>query len=165
MEKIAIGRVRKTHGVKGHFKVISFSGEYKHLLGLQSVTIRLKGRDKDYQVEEVKPFGNEILMKLVGIDSPETARTLATAEIYVSQNLAAPLKKGEIYQTDLVECHLYHKGKEMGVVASVFDGSQSDLLEVKSGEETFMIPFMKNYIGEVDVKAGKIELLAPWLME
>ncbi|MBI9102239.1 MAG: 16S rRNA processing protein RimM [Spirochaetales bacterium] len=165
MEKVVIGRVRKTHGVKGHFKVISFSGEYKHFLGLKSITIRLKGRDKDYQVEEVKPFSSEVLMKLVGIDSPEVARSLATGEILVTQDLAAPLKKGEVYQTDLIGCRLYHEGKEMGIVSSVFDGAQSDLLEVKSGEDTFMIPYMKNYIGEVDTKAGKIELLASWLME
>ena len=164
-DRVVIGVVRKTHGVRGHFKVTSLSGEYKHFLDLETLGLRINSIEKDYQVEEVKPFGREILMKLKGIDSPEDARKLATGEIIVPKRKAAPLGKGEFYQSDLIGCRLFHEEKDAGQVLSVFDGAQSDLLEVRNNRGTFLVPFMKEYIGAVDLKGKSIELLAPWLME
>ena len=143
----------------------SSSGEYKHFLDLERITVRLKGREIDYPVEEVKSFNREILMKLKGIDSPEAARTLATGEILVPPEMAAPLRKGEFYQSDLIGCHLFHDDMELGEVLSLFNGAQSDLMEVRRGDNIFFVPFMKNFIGDVDIEAGRIELLAPWLVE
>ncbi len=165
MDKVIIGVIRKSHGLRGHFKVASFSGEYNHFLNLEKVSIRLGTQEKEYLVEEVKPFNREILMKLKGIDTPESARLLSKGTIVVPGEMAAPLKAGEFYRTDLIGCHFYHDSKDMGEVVSIFDGAQSDLLEVKFGEGTFLVPFMKNYVGEVDTGNRKIELLAPWLME
>ena len=46
------------------------------------------------------------------------------------------------------------------------DGPQSLLLEVQSvaDKKMYLVPFMDQYIGSVDVPARIIELKAPWLL-
>ena len=94
MERLVIGLVRTSHGLKGHLKVHSLSGEVDHFFDLEEVTIRKNGRERIYPVEEFKLLGEILLMKLRGIDNPEDAKTLAAAEILVSRDQAAPLEEG-----------------------------------------------------------------------
>jgi 16S rRNA processing protein RimM len=165
MDRLVIGLVRTSHGLKGHLKVHSLSGEVDHFFGLEEVTIRKNGRERIYAVEEFKLLGEILLMKLRGIDNPEDAKTLAAAEILVSRDLAAPLEDGEFYQADLVGCRVVHQGKDLGVVKSIFEGGAADLLEVVTEAGIYMVPFQKHYIGTVDLKAKTLELLAPWLLQ
>ena len=67
-------------------KVTSLSGQFDHFYLLKQVTLRKDGREKVYDVEEIKPLGALLLMKLRGIDSPEVVKTLAGAEILVREN-------------------------------------------------------------------------------
>jgi len=165
MDKLVIGLVRTSHGVRGNMKVTSFSGEFKHFLSLQEVVLRLKGREKSFVIESVTPMGDNILLKLEGIENPEDAKSFAGAEILVPREQAAPLKKGEFYQADLVGCQLVHQGKVLGDVKSMFQGGASDLLEVVTEEGTFFVPFQSHYIGDVDLDKKTIELTAPWLLQ
>jgi len=166
MDKIITGIIRKTHGIRGFLKVSSTSGETEHLFRLKKVTVRLDDREKEYAVEEVKPLGaGEVLMKFKGLDTPEEARLLSTGQILAGRDQAAPLRKGEVYQADLLDCRVFSGGREVGRVTDIFQGAQSDLLEVKTGTGTFLVPYMENYIGTVDVQAKTIELLAEWLLQ
>lgn len=166
MEKVIIGIIRKAHGLKGHLKAGSMSGETGHFLSLKKISIKLGLQEREYEVEEVKPFGtSDVLLKLKGIDNPETAKLLSTGKILVPREQAAPLKKGEVYQSDLLGCQVVKDSLVLGRVTDVFEGAQSDLLEVKTETGSYLVPFMKNYIGKVDVKEKNIELLADWLLQ
>ncbi len=165
MERLVIGLIRTSHGLKGHLKVRSLSGEVDHFFDLEEITIRKEGREKVYPVEEFKLLGDNLLMKLRGIDNPEDAKILAGAEVLVSRDQAAPLEEGEFYQADLVGCRVVHQGEDLGVIKSIFEGGAADLLEVVTHGGTFMVPFQEHYIGEVDLKAKTLELLTPWLLQ
>ena len=165
MERLVIGLVRTSHGLKGDLKVHSLSGEVDHFFCLEEVTIRKNGREKIYAVEEFKLLGEILLMKLRGIDNPEDAKTLAAAEILVPRNLAAPLEEDEFYQADLVGCRVIHQGEDLGVVKSIFEGGAADLLEVVTPGGTYMVPFQSHYVGAVDLDARTLELTAPWLRQ
>lgn len=145
-------------------KVTSLSGQFDHFYPLKQVTLRKDGREKVYDVEEIKPLGALLLMKLKGIESPEVAKTLAGAEILVPREQASPLEEGEFYQADLYGCQLVHQGEVLGLVKSIFHNGAADLLEVKTDDGTYFVPFQDPYIGDVDVEKKTIELKTPWLL-
>ena len=165
MDRLVIGIVRTSHGVRGNIKVTSLSGEIEHFLSLKEITLRKGEKETLYHVAEVKPLGSLLLMKLRGIETPEVAKTLAGAEILVPREQAAPLEEGEFYQADLLGCQILHEGEVLGVVKSIFQGGQSDLLEVKTDTGVYLIPFQEPYIGEVSLENKSIELKAPWLLQ
>ena len=167
MDKIAIGKVRTSTGVRGYFKILSFSGEFDHFKKLKGKQLEfVKDRKvRTLGVEDVRMSGANLTMKVCGIDSPEEAKKLSGWEIITERANAAVLKPGEYYNKDLCGCSLVDTdGKAIGTVKSVCENSVSELLEVETEDGIRMIPFMNRYVGEVDIEAGTIELIEEWLL-
>ncbi len=158
MEKLAIGRIRTSHGLKGYLKIISFSGETEHFFELDEVLLKSRNRQSSLQVEEVKPFGSSVLLKLAGVDSPEDGKKYSGWEIWVDKKFAAPLKSGEYYVSDMVGCKVLFDEEVVGTVKSVTDNSADDLLEISTDSGLFYVPFRNEFVGEVNITDGTIVL-------
>jgi len=167
MDQIAIGFIRTTHGVKGYLKVESYSGERDHFLSLKQITLKSGGKGRSFTVEKIEPFGKGLLLKLQGLDNPESGKAFSGWEIWVDRQFAAPLNAGEFYQADLCGCRLMFQDTWVGTVKSMVQGGNGDLLEVEFPEAkgSRLVPFIKEFIGEVDVENKTIELLKDWVLE
>lgn len=166
MDLIAIGRIRSAHGLKGFLKIMSFSGETDHFFSLENVYIIQKGSERQMIVEEVKPAGREILIKFKGIDNPENAKLFSGSEIFAEKNNAAPLKKGEFYHADLLHCNLIFNGIAVGSIVSIWNNGKKDYLEIKKKDGSVcMIPFIEQFIGNVDLDERTIILLNDELLQ
>ncbi len=167
MERIAVARIGKTHGVKGFLKILSFSGEYEHLSGLEECEIRFKtGKSRIVRVEEIAPFGDRALIKFANYDNPEDARSLTGGEIWAVKAFAAPLQAGEYYISDLIGCAVLFEGEVQGKIIGVAEIGQADLLEVKTGDKGFRyLPLKDEYVGKVSIEDKTIELVVKWILE
>jgi 16S rRNA processing protein RimM len=166
MDYIAIGTVYGSHGVQGHLKVGSFSGEFDHFRQLTSVQLRSRTESRDFAITEVRVTGRNALVKLEGIDSPEAARGFSRWELWVPRAHACPLSEGEYYTADLHGCVLQCEGATVGTVVSVWDSGASDLLEIEKPDGSrIVVPFLEKFIGTVDTAARTIELLESWVIE
>ena len=168
---IAIGFVRTSYGVKGDIKVSSYSGETEHFFPLKEVFLRKGKVQKRFAVEKVQELNGDILLKLKALDSPEAAKMYATWDIMVPREFASPLEEGEFYYCDLFGSVLLHDGNRMGVVKSVIDNGASALLEIECDPDedgkkrTVLVPFLDQFIGDVDIKGKTIELKETWFFE
>jgi 16S rRNA processing protein RimM len=167
MDKIAIGKVRTSTGVRGYFKVLSFSGESDHFKKLkgQTVEIRLNGKTRFLVIEDVRMNGMNLTIKASGIDNPEDAKKLSGWEFYVERDKAVKLDKGEYYLADLCRCSLVMDSEIIGKIKGVSSNGISDMLEVEVNEKTRLIPFMEIYVGNVDLENLTVELKEGWLLE
>ena len=186
-----MGFVRSSHGISGEFKVESTSGKYEHFASMREVVLKngKTGEARSFKVERVDFSSQDLYMKLAGIDSPESAKKFVQWEIVVPRENACPLGKDEWYIEDLKGCSLVYGGKNpvvVGVVTDVMEGGSGDLLEVvlaenceilrenveiaKDGSKiarTVYVPLKKEagFIGKIDVKNKKIELMHLWILE
>ena len=165
MDQIAIGKIRTSHGVKGYLKVLSFSGETEHFLDLKEIVLKNKFKEKSFTVEHVRPAGDSVLMKLKGIESPEVGKSYNGWEIWVPTDSAAPLKAEEYYLRDLIGCEIVSSGVILGSITGIGESSISEMLEVKTDSGIYIVPFIDEFIGEVNIVSRKIELKATWLLE
>jgi 16S rRNA processing protein RimM len=151
-------------GLTGRVKIEPLSGENGHLLTLNKATLRKGELEKEYLIEEV--FSAPLSLKLKGIDSPEAAKALKGAEILVSREQAAPLKKSEFYIEDLRGMEVVAGGKTAGVICGLFEGGGGFLAEIllESGEKK-LVPFRNEFFGKIDLKVGTAELLNLWILE
>ena len=87
---------------------------------------------------------------------------------------ASPLKPNQWYVDDLVGLALVNAGRRLAEVRSVLEGGAEPWLEVfvpgavgqtpGNPERVAVVPFRKEFVGEVDLAAGTIELLVPELL-
>lgn len=165
MDEIAIGKIRTSHGVLGFLKVLSFSGQTEHFLELKEFVLKKNGKTKVLAVESIRASGSTIFVKLEGIDSPEVGKTYAGWEIWATRKFAAPLEPGEYYLNDLNGCKIVNSGKILGRIIGISENRINDLLEVKTENGVFIIPFKDEFIGDVDIASHKVELKAVWLLQ
>ncbi|MBB6479122.1 ribosome maturation factor RimM [Spirochaeta isovalerica] len=165
MDLIAIGKIRTSHGIKGFVKVVSFSGETDHFYDLEKIILKSDRQERESVIEEVKPLGDSVILKIAGIDSPEKAKTLAGMEILVPRDNAAPLNEGEYYHADLVQCSLRYDGEIIGRVKSIIEGGGGELFEVElNSGESVLIPFRDEFIGDISIDGKLIELKEKWIL-
>ena len=158
-ELLAVGVITSTHGISGGLKVRSFSGQAAHLLGLEGALLRKAGIERRVSFARVRPQGGGVIVHVRGMDTPERARSLVGFEIWVPRSQAAPLSDGEYYEGDLCRCTVWLGDREVGRVRSVWEGGPTQLLEVEGGEgKTFLVPFSRHFVGDVDVQGGRILL-------
>ena len=166
-ERFSAATIGAPFGVKGFVKLISHSGEYEHLAALDSYTVLRDGREQYLAVEEARDHGGAIIVKFVGIDSPEDAALLKGLQVLVDREHAAPLSDEEYYIEDLKGLSLVFGGEPLARVSDVVEGGGAELMEVvmNDGSGTRFIPFRKEFIGEIDPDAGTVVLLARWILE
>ncbi len=165
MEMISIGRIRTSHGIKGYVKILSYSGEIEHFLDLKHIVLRNNGSEKKFEVENIQPLGDSIIMKFCGIETPELGKSLSGWEIWVPRELAAPLSVGEYYHADLCLCNIFYGEKIIGRVKSMLDGGGGELFEVQlESGDIVLIPFRSEFIGQISIKDRSIELKNEWIL-
>jgi 16S rRNA processing protein RimM len=173
---LTIGRLGAPKGVRGDLKLQSYSGEYAHFLKLKEVELRSAEDDSTgvaprrlkLKVLRLDDASGSPTIAFEGYPSPEKARELTGLEIVAPRSGAAPLKPDEWYVTDLVGLSLVVSGVKLATVRSILEGGSDPWLEVQrnaAGTSPVLVPFRKEFVGEVDLKAGTIELLAPFLLD
>lgn len=146
-------------------KVLSYSGVFDHFERLTTVSARKGAVAKTLKVEATRWTGDHLLLKFVGVDSPEEAKLLADFELWVPRDQAAPLEEGEVYLADLVGCSLTFAGEVKGRVTGFLEGAAAVLLEVeKTDGSTCVVPFLNVYLGDIDLTGRTIELKVDWIL-
>lgn len=169
-ELLAVAKLGAPRGLKGLLKVYSFSGDYSHIESLKEVLVAPDGepaQGRFLRVSLAERGERSLDMAFSGYESPEKAKGLTGMLLYLPRELASPLGENEFYIHDLVGLRVLGGGLELGIVEAVLEGGADPLLEMrKTGTGArALIPFRREFVGEVDLKAKSLELLAGWLLE
>ncbi|MDR0553564.1 MAG: ribosome maturation factor RimM [Treponema sp.] len=174
-EKFTVGILGAPFGVKGLIKVRSLSGEYDHIAALKSVIIHKESSgqaeegatEKTFEIEETLRHSGVLFLKFKGIDSPEAVKTLSGAELVVSRDMAAPLNPGEYYVEDLKGMQVVTvEGEILGEITGIIEGGGGELAEIRlPGGERRLIPFRKEFFGDISLEKRNVVLLERWILE
>jgi 16S rRNA processing protein RimM len=113
-----------------------------------------------------------IVLQFAGVDSISSAELLAGLEVIVPREERQPLDEDSVYIDELTGCTLYDGEAVIGVVEEVqfamsADGARrledaAPLLAVRSSEgEEILVPFVKDFLVEVDTSAKRIAMKLP----
>jgi 16S rRNA processing protein RimM len=121
-----------------------------------------------YRVAESRQAGDgSLYLKFDGFDTPEAAKTLKGMEIVVPRAAAAPLAPNEFYIEDLKGLIVIDsKGAQIGVIENVIEGGGGELVEVvlENGVRR-LVPFRKEFFGDISLGQGSAVLTALWVLE
>ena len=166
-ETVAVGRVLRPHGVRGEVVVEVLSdvpGRFKK--GSRLTGVREGEPPASLVVAASRRHKSGAVVRFEGVETRESAEELRGLDLEVPRAEVPAAPRGTYYQYELLGCLCRDGGEELGRVAEVVEDGGGVLLIVEGEDGRVPVPFVKEFLREVDVAAGRIDLaLPPGLLE
>jgi len=151
-DKIIIGKFGKTFGVRGWITVHSFADPKESIVNFRPWLLKKNSQWQEIAIEANKIQHQNTIVKLQGIDDIDAAKFFTNKEIFIDRELLPKLSTNEYYWNDLIGLKVInHANEELGTVETIFNSGASDILVV-TGKKKHLIPYVKNYILNTDIK-------------
>ncbi|MEI7905871.1 MAG: ribosome maturation factor RimM [Bacteroidota bacterium] len=159
----AVAQIRKIFGVRGEMKIESFA---RTMDDFERLTNLLRGQDENSvipcEIESVKMRGDEIYLKLRGIDDKTAADLIRGQYLFVEESLRKELPKEKFFIDELIGCTVVSEGgKIYGTVSSVEAYPAQMIYTVRTKQGFVMLPAVPEFIVNVDVENKKIIVRPP----
>ena len=159
MEYIKIGKIVNTFGLNGELKINSFTdfNEQRFKKG-NTIYILFQNEYIAMEVLKYRVHKNMLLVSFNNYLDINLVEKYKGCEIFFDKTAIEPLKKGEYYFFQLENLEVYSEENEyLGKVIKVEESVASNLLRIKKKDETeVLVPYISNFIKEVDLKNQKI---------
>ena len=153
MDWISVGRVTRTHGLKGELKF--FPADRNEIVIKPGQRIQFGG--KQSKVESVRGAKSPFVVKFDGINTIEAAKNLAGQEVLVAREDFEPLPDGEYYRFQIEGLKAYDDtGKYYGVVKEVIATGSNDVYIVRDEGKEWLIPMIDSVVQAIDLEQGKL---------
>ncbi|HOA15021.1 MAG TPA: ribosome maturation factor RimM [Bacillota bacterium] len=157
---IAVAKVRSAHGVKGFIKVSALSGSSETIRAQKELLIgKDQGSVQAYKLDSIRPTtGDNVLLKLEGVDSMDDAELLAGMTAYVPEEALPSLPELTYYSYQLEGCSvLFEDGSPLGVLKRVENFPANDVMVVvtEAGKEA-LVPATRDIVKSVDLDGRRI---------
>ena len=157
---IVMGRIVSTHGVKGWVSIESYSSNPKDIFNYK-LFLNKDGNFEIIDISDYKLMPKKIIVKIKSFDSIDMAETLINNQIYTKSDDLNELNEDEYYWNKLIGCSVYTNEKYLlGKVTNIMRNVSSDILVIKNckSKEEILIPFIKNFLQEVNLKEKTIKV-------
>jgi len=158
--RIALGVIRKPHGIRGEVSVEPWTDSFERFQELSNVILVSpdESTTRDATIESVRAHGDRALLKFAGIATPEDADTLKQWTIEIPEEKARRRDKNEFFLHDLVGLHLVDKdGRDRGETIEAYEGGGGVLLNVRRPDgKKYEVPFAESICLEIDLRRKKI---------
>ena len=170
---LLMGRVGKTHGVRGEVKVMPETDDPQRFADVERLFLGpTPEAAREIAVEGVRyqyPKGRTvILLALDGVETMEAAEDLRNLHLYADPDDLPPLEDGEAYVHDLIGLDVYEADESgapaaepFGTVRDLYDGAQLLFAIGRDGKPDVLLPDVEEFVVSVDVEAGRMVVRLP----
>ena len=162
-DRIALGAIRKPHGVRGEASVEPWT-EFERFTEMRDVTLVSpdESHTKEATIEAARAHGGRALLKFTGIETPEDVGQYRDWTIEIPESQARKLEPDEYFLHDLIGLVLVDStGAEVGCVIDAYEGGSGVLLEVERGSHKFDVPFAADICKTIDIARKRIVVDLP----
>lgn len=154
---VAMGYIKGVFGVKGWVKIHTDTEYTDSLLDFPQWQLSKDGQTETVTVAESKINGEELLVRFEGIADRDAAALLRGYTIEIDRASFAETEDDEYYWADLVGLTVYNREQlNLGTISSLMDTGAHDVLVVDGTYGRKLIPFVAQYIIEVNLAQKNI---------
>ena len=145
-----VGRIINTHGIKGELKIINESNFDRFKKG-NILYILKDNKYEEIKVSSVRYHQNFVLITINDLNNINDVLKYVGCNIYTDKH--EELEEGHYYFDDLIGCTVFDEDKnKIGEVVDIMENPTQNLLEVDTGKKIALIPFVEEFIKDVDIK-------------
>lgn len=158
-----MAQIRKSFGLKGELKVESFSRTAEELQQLERVLLGgHEAKTEPCEIESVRMRGDDIYVKLRGVDDKNGADLLRGQYLFVEEKLRKKLPKDKFYIDELIGCSVVSEnGAAFGTIRSVDAYPAQMVYTIRTKKGDVMLPAVREFVLNVDVEKKEIVVRPP----
>lgn len=152
---LEIGRIVAVQGLKGEVRVEPWCDTPDFLCGFKKLYFK-KG-EEEVKVSRARPHKNIVVMKINGVDTPESAAELRGKVLYINRK-DVNLKEGTYFVQDLIGLEVTDadSGEIYGRLSQVTSTGANDVYHIKNGDREWLIPAIPDVIVKTDIEGGRM---------
>jgi len=153
MDWIPVGRVTRSHGLKGELKFYPFEQNGITVQSGQGICLG----EMLLKIESVRGIKSPFILKLDGINSIEDTKSLVGQEVRVARKDFEPLPEGEFYRFEIEGLKVFDDTeKYYGVVEEIVETGSNDVYVVRGEGKEWLIPMIDSVVHTIDLEQGKL---------
>lgn len=173
-DSILVGRIREAWGVAGAFRVEPFNDPQHSVLRaarrwwLVSASDRSSAvragvagveRVRQIRISRCRVHGDGLVAQSASVPDRTAAEALKGFQIYLSRADFPKASADEYYWIDLIGCQVFgQQDVLLGTVSALDDHGAHPILIIVEGDRERMVPFVDQYILNVDLPARRIRV-------
>ncbi|MBP1726318.1 MAG: rRNA processing protein RimM [Deltaproteobacteria bacterium] len=151
---VAVGKVVKAHGVRGHLRLVPFGETLEGLGAGEEVSARLPdGSIERLITVEIRTQRKSVLFLSREVRTAAEAQRLVGAEICVPESRLPALAADEFYWHQLIGLEVMSvDGRRLGTIRQIIETGSNDVYVVQEGREEVLIPALAEVVREVNLE-------------
>ena len=150
---LRVGVISSTHGIRGEVKVYPTTDDPERFLDLDEVILDTGREHKILEIEGVKFFKNQVILKFKGYDNINDIEKYLKKDLLVDRENEEEHGENENFIADLIDKEVVtDEGKVLGTLTDVIETGANDVYAVKTPEgKEILLPAIRDCILDVDV--------------
>ena len=153
MDKLYIGKVIGTHGIKGEIKVLS-DVEVKDKALKEDNIIYFENDNNEYKIKSVRVHKGAYLVLLDGYNNINDVLYLNHKKVYI--NREDVLSKNEYVLEDLLSFEVVDENNNILGVIKDYEVNNSYATFLVEGDKKFYLPNVSEYVINIDLESKKV---------
>ncbi|MCL4542431.1 MAG: ribosome maturation factor RimM [Deltaproteobacteria bacterium] len=152
---ISVGEFVKPHGTHGELLFMPYNLSTEVFALNAPLFIQKDNAYERLKVENIRPVNKGFLIKFRDFHSTCDVLIFKKKQVFIKK-ADIILNKNEYLISDLIALNCYsHKDENIGTVTEVYQGN-TDIIEIKSTDKTYLIPMTDENIISIDYKSSRI---------
>lgn len=158
---VVVGRIGRAHGIRGDvsIEVRTDEPESRFIVGGELIT----DSGRHLRIRDVRWHSGRLLLAFDGVEDRTEVEKLRGMLLQVERDEAeTPEDPEEFYDSALIDCRVVDgDGVDFGTVREVAHLPAHDLLVIDHEGSEVLIPFVREFVPEVDIAACRIVVTPP----
>ncbi len=156
---VSIGTILKPVGLRGEVRVFVKTDFIKERFSKGQIVYI--NRNQDYQPLEIESYRtqkNFVIISFKDHSDIESIKPLLKEELWILREQRPSLALDEYYFDQLLHLEVYQHQQHIGEVIEVFEQPSSTVLRIKTEKSSFLLPFVKAFVKEVNLEQKRLEV-------
>lgn len=155
-DRIRIGKIIKSHGLKGEFKIYPYSSDTSAFKTYKNIYV--EDISSVYEFQHIKMMNNLLIAKFKGVNDIDDLPKFIGKSIFIDYAEKRKMEKDEYLISELIGMKVYYKEDFIGIVDDVLQYGVNDVFRVVNNSSEKLIPNIKQFVKSIDLQNNKIEV-------
>ncbi len=158
MDKVYVGKIVNTHGIKGELRILS-SFEWKEKVFVVGKKLYIGKKLEEVEITSYRKHKNFDMVTFKGYSNINEVLRFKGLSVYVDRD-SLELKDDEYLLDDLIGFKVLVDGVDQGVVKGFRTLAKGDLLiELERNGKIILVPYLEPFIDKIELSKKEIHLV------